>query len=244
MADAIPYRITHDLAKFAAVLLPQIPASETRTALIEAVQAFLDEHASPPFTLALERLDLSGGDPGYRLINPDGHVILTQEEGDHEIQRKASFSTIADAEAYLDESTTIDPIALAAGDYCIAAPHGVGDDDEALRLAKTLGFDVFYSMGWAYFTKGPRSSSSTQSWSKGYENTVAASMAALASVDPDEVEAPAPDLPDGYRITETDWGSFALYGPGNVLLNDAFGSRAAAVESARRSDANVKRHAD
>lgn len=127
--------------------------------------------------------DLSGGDPGYRLISKDGHVILTLEAGDDIIERKAAFDTIADAEAYLNISTTIDPVDLAEGRYCIAAPHGLGDDDEAIPLALELGFEVFYSMGVARWTKG-RHRDDMKGWSRAYNNTVAAAFAALSTVEP------------------------------------------------------------
>ncbi len=113
------------------------------------------------------------------LINPQGHVSLTLETP-HGVENVGRFTTIADAVAYLDRAPAIDADALAAGHYAIAAPHGVGNDDEASNRAEALGFDVFYSMGSAYYTGGP---AKLATWSKGYENKVAAAMAALATVE-------------------------------------------------------------
>lgn len=121
------------------------------------------------------------------LTAKDGPVVITLEgaEEDAEIAR---FATIADAETYLGVSASIDPDHLAAGRYGISAPHGVGCDDEAVRLARELGFSVFWSMGracWAPKGVSVSGNLSGKGWRTGFETIEAASLAALASIPPD-----------------------------------------------------------
>lgn len=132
-------------------------------------------------------LDLSGGDPGYRLIAKGGPVTLTLETPNG-IERKASFATIADAESYLGISRTIDPVDLHEGRYGIDAPHGAGSDDEAVRYARARGFQLFWSMGaacWAPPGVAISGNVSGKGWRTGFLSIEAAAHAALASVDPD-----------------------------------------------------------
>lgn len=124
----------------------------------------------------------SGEDPAHLLPYEGGAVAICDiavSGPDAVVER---FATIADAEAFLGLSASIDPDKLAAGGYSIDAPLGLGSDDEAIPTAARLGFDVFYSMGNAYFTKGLHSADMS-GWSRGYPNTVAAALAALATVE-------------------------------------------------------------
>lgn len=51
---AMPYATHKRLAVAAAVVLPQIPAGAERDELLAALQGWLDDHNTPPFTLARE----------------------------------------------------------------------------------------------------------------------------------------------------------------------------------------------
>lgn len=115
-------------------------------------------------------------------IRDDGPVALTHETGG-DVHVIARFPTISAAEAFLNTSADIDADDLGAGRYGIDAPHGVGNDDEAVTLARELGFDIFNSMGASRYARkgymrGP------ESWSKAFDSKEAAAHAVLATVEP------------------------------------------------------------
>lgn len=67
-------------------------------------------------------------------------VVVTLETGDGaRIETVARRHTIAQAEAFLN-GPGIDAKALHEGRYTIAAPHGLGNDAEAVPLARKLGY--------------------------------------------------------------------------------------------------------
>ncbi len=151
--------------------------------LLDVIKATPEEAAA----YDVEALDLSGGDPGYHLVNSAGPVILTLETPNG-IERKAAFSTIDDAESYLNLSTTIDPVDLIEGRYGIDAPHGATNDDEAAAHAVARGFRLLPKDG-AYYWAPPGPLKSTKvpgrSFKGPYPSKGAAALAALATVDPD-----------------------------------------------------------
>ena len=151
------------------------------------IQALKREAAELLERIDAAPVDLSGGDPAYELITSGGPVTLTLQAADDVIELKASFSTIADAVSYLNTSKTIDPVDLEEGRYGIDAPHGVASDDEAVTLARDLGFEVFWSMGaacWAPKGVSISGNISGRGWKTGFQNLEAAALAALASTPP------------------------------------------------------------
>lgn len=121
------------------------------------------------------------------LLCDDGPVCISLETGDR-IEIVGRFRTIADAESYLGMSASIDPDALHAGRYGIDALHGVGSDAEACELARALGFQVWMSMGGAYWAPAGvpvMGNVNGVGWKGGSLTTDEAALRALASVDPD-----------------------------------------------------------
>jgi hypothetical protein len=117
------------------------------------------------------------------LMTPDGSVSITLEVGDA-LSTVGYFATITNAETYLATSAAVDPDYLEAGFYGINAPHGVGTDEFAIRLAASYGFDVFESTAGAYFTKDLHSEDDPHTWGKVYPSKTAAALAALATIEP------------------------------------------------------------
>lgn len=87
---------------------------------------------------ALFRLGTPDTTPAHELPVKNGPVVITLDHGD-KIEIIERFATISDAESFLSLSASIDPDDLEAGNYGIDAPHGVGNDAEAVTLARNLG---------------------------------------------------------------------------------------------------------
>lgn len=139
------------------------------------------------FDLALEnvRADYRDGaaNDSARLITAGGPVAICDTAISGPDSVVARFATIDDAEAFLNVSAAIDPDKLAAGAYSIDAPHGMGNDEEARAFAERAGFDLFYSMGGAYYSKGPHRSDMSN-WSAGFQNLHHAAHVALSTIEP------------------------------------------------------------
>lgn len=88
-------------------------------------------------TLSELRADLAEVPP---VTAKAGRVCVTLETGNGAREEMVSrHYTIAEAEAALD-GPDIDAKALHEGRYTIAAPHGLGNDAEAVPLARKLGY--------------------------------------------------------------------------------------------------------
>lgn len=116
------------------------------------------------------------------LLTPDGPVSIRDDQANREVGR---FATITAAVRYLDIGAYIMPTKLREGLYSINAPEGVANEVEALQAAKTLGFNVFPSMGSFYYAaKGVATTGNTSGtgWSRGFDSAEEAALAALATV--------------------------------------------------------------